>query len=67
MCVCVSGAAAGFQPQALLGAFVPLHWVNLNGSADIEYTPIQAYTLNDSQRKYFNSAAVIHSGSTHII
>lgn len=57
-------AAAEIQPQAQLGAYKPLHWMRMNGNADIQYASIHAYT--DSRRKYFNSSAVIHSGMTPI-
>lgn len=46
-------AAAGIQPQALLGAYKPLHRVKMNRNINIQYAPIHAYTLKDSRRKEF--------------
>lgn len=59
-------AAAGLQPQALLGVHKPLHWVRMNGNTDVQYAPIHADTLKDSPRKYFNSSTAMHSRMTQI-
>lgn len=58
------------QPQALLGAYKPSRWLQMNGDMEMQYAPIHADVNIKSQslrysRKHFISLAVRHLGIAH--